>query len=1051
MSDERSLREQMPEGNAETVAREPVSPACPLATGMRLGRYRILRPLGAGGMGEVYVAEDERLGRQVAVKVIRSSRTLSREARARFEQEACSASALTHPNIITIHDIGDDGDQPFIVMELLDGRSLRDVLRERLPAGDLLRLALQMTDALCAAHDRGIVHRDLKPENIFVTTEGNAKILDFGVARIRPQEVDEDAATSEHLTVRGSAIGTAGYMAPEVIAGQPADVRADVFSLGCMLYEMTGGHRAFDGRNVIEILAATLREDPAPLRASRDDLPPAFSLIVEKSLRKDPAARYSSIRELRADLLAIASAAQVSSLAPERSRSLPRPDFPLLGREEELQAIRSMIIEEKARLVTLTGPGGSGKTRLVITAAEELSDWFGGRVFFVPLAAVSESDLVGAAIARALNAGDPSRAPLPAVIASLRATEERSLLVIDNFEQVIEAASDLAELIAACPSVVILVTSREILHLYAERTIAVPPLALPEPGVEADVLQNPAVMLFVQRARAVNPSLELDPANVAAIAEICRNLDGLPLAIELAAARTRLITPRAMLARIGERLKLLTGGARDLPGRQQTLRRTLDWSYELLGVDEQALLRRLSVFAGSFTLEQAEAVADPFGRLELEVVEGVGSLVDKSLLVRKGEEDGEPRFAMLGVVRDYTAERLVATGEEQETRKAHAAYYLVLAEEGGQRPEENAVWLARVAREHDNLRAAIEWTTATGRTEWGLRIGIAIFPFWERSEHISEGRRRFDALLANREGADDLLRARAIFSDAVLACRQKDYGPAVQGAEASRAMFRRLGDGGGIAVSSNALGVMFTDMRDLDRAAASFEEALSVWRSSGDKASYARSLMNLAMVRRLQGDHESARRMYVETEALFRRLGDGASAAWALNHQGDVAREVEHLDEASGHYTAALTAFRELGDSWGIASSLVDIGSLARRQGRFDDAYAAYRDSLEHFARVGHSRGIARVLEAMSLLAVEQQHHERALTLAGAASRIRDVHGAPLSEQEQAELDQGLEKARRALDLEGARQPYQCGRCMGVREAIGYAMAGGEGPPLRQR
>ncbi|HUP47501.1 MAG TPA: protein kinase [Thermoanaerobaculia bacterium] len=1045
MSDERSLRNPATDLSAETVAREPVSPACPLAKGVRLGRYRILRPLGAGGMGEVYVAEDERLGRQVAVKVIRSSRALSPLARARFEQEACAASALTHPNIITIHDIGDDGDQPFIVMELLEGRSLRDTLRERLPAGDLLRLALQMTDALSAAHERGIVHRDLKPENIFVTSEGNAKILDFGVARIRPQEIDEDAATHEQLTMKGSAIGTAGYMAPEVIAGQPADVRADVFSLGCMLYEMAAGRRAFEGRNVIEVLAASLREDPAPLQGAREDLPPAFSLIVEKSLQKDPAARYSSIRELREDLLALAAAVQGGRVA-ERGRSLPQPDFPLLGREMELQAIRSMIIDEKARLVTLTGPGGSGKTRLAITAAEELSDWFGGRVFFVPLAAVSEPDLVGAAMARALHAGDPSRAPLPTVIAALRSTEERSLLVIDNFEQVIEAASELAELIAACPTVVMLVTSREILHLYAERAIPVPPLPLPGTDVDsgsAETLKNPAVMLFVQRARAVNPSLDLGPANVAAIVEICRKLDGLPLAIELAAARTRLITPRAMLARIGERLKLLTGGARDLPGRQQTLRRTLDWSYELLSVGEQALLRRLSVFAGSFTLEEAEAVADPFGRLELEVVDGVGSLVDKSLLLHKGEEDGEPRFAMLGVVRDYAAELLVAGEEEEETRKAHAAYYLVLAEEGGQRPEENAGWLARIAREHDNLRAAIEWTTATGRTEWGLRIGIAIFPFWERSEHVSEGRRRFVALLANPEGADDLLRARALFSASVLACTQKDYAAATEDCQASLAMFRRLDDGRGVAVSCNCLGVVFTELRDLDRAAASFEEAISVWRSAGDEASYARTLMNLAMVRRLQGDHESARRMYVETEALFRRIGDSASAAWALNHRGDVARELERFDEASGHYSAALAAFRELGDSWGIASSLVDLGSLARRQGRFDDAHAAYRDSLEHFARVGHSRGIARVLEAMSLLAVEQEHHERALTLAGAASRIRDVHGAPLSVDEQAELDRGLDRARRALDLEGARKPYQCGRCMGVNEAIGYAIAGG--------
>ncbi|HEX6177087.1 MAG TPA: tetratricopeptide repeat protein, partial [Thermoanaerobaculia bacterium] len=634
--------------------------------------------------------------------------------------------------------------------------------------------------------------------------------------------------------------------------------------------------------------------------------------------------------------------------------------------------------------------------------------------------------------------------PFPAVIASLRASEIRKLLVIDNFEQVIDAASDLADLIAACPSVTVLVTSRELLHLYAERTMTVPPLALPDVRGGASSpysLTSPAVMLFLQRARAVNPSLTTDQQNIDAIAEICRKLDGLPLAIELAAARTRLITPRAMLSRIGERLKLLTGGARDLPGRQQTLRRTLDWSYELLSDDEQKLLRRLSAFAGAFTLEQAEAVADPFTQMEIDIVDGVGSLVDKSLVVRKGEEDGEPRFELLGVVRDYAAEQLVASGEEQETRKAHAAYYIVLTEEGGQRQEDNAAWLARIAREHDNIRAALEWTTVSGRTDWGLRIALGVFAYWERSEHISEGRKRLDALLSRAEDGDSLLRARAMFSAAVLACTQKDWTVATERAEASRAMFRRLGDERGIAVCCNCLGVVATEVGALDRASEVFQEALSLWSAVGEEASYARSLMNLAMIGRLRGDHEAARQMYMETEALFRRLGDRASAAWALNHQGDVARELDQFDEAERLYTSALAAFREIGDSWGIASSRADMGTLARRQRRFDTAHAAYRDSLEHFTRVGHPRGVARVLEAMAILAVEEEQHERALTLAGAASRIREVHGAPLPEDERRDLDEALDRARRASDLDGARQPYQCGRCMGVTEAVRYAIA----------
>ncbi|HVT44714.1 MAG TPA: protein kinase [Thermoanaerobaculia bacterium] len=1018
-------------------------------SGTSLGRYRIVRPLGAGGMGEVYVAEDGRLGRQVAIKVIRGSRAVTPLARARFEQEARAASALNHPNIVTIHDISEDNDQPFIVMELLEGKSLRDVVSTPLSCEMLLRVATQIADALSSTHERGIVHRDLKPENVFVTNEGTAKILDFGIARIRRAEEDEqNSATEERLTVEGSAVGTIGYMAPEVIAGGSADFRADIFSFGCILYEMATGVRPFPGNTALEVITACLRESPPGVSERRPDLPPSLSLIIETALRKDPAQRYDSTQRLRDELVALAGVSTVAAKTRPGS-SLPRCEYPLLGREEELARIQSLFIEEGARLVTLTGPGGSGKTRLAIAIAEHLLSWFGGRVFFVPLASVGEEDLVGAAIAQALGGLDPSRSPLAAAIAGLQAISARTLLVIDNFEQVIDAAPDLAELIAACPSLTILVTSREILHLYAERNVPVPLLAVPEgdsePSLE-EALQSPAVLLFIERARAANPSFELDSGNVAAVVEICRRLDGLPLAIELAAARSRMITPNAMLMRLEQRLKLLTGGARDLPDRQQTLRRTLDWSHELLTPAEQTLFGRLSVFASGFTLEEAEAVADPFGRLDLDIVDGIGSLVDKSLAVRKGEVEGEPRFGYLGIVRDYAGEHLAASGEEHATRRAHAAYFLVLAEEGGQAlaTGDSPIWLTRLARDHDNLRAALEWATASGEVEWGLRIAVGIFPFWERTEHLSEGRKRLKALLSLPDpGGNELLRARALFALGVLACTQRDHTAAAERAEESLELYRRLEDAGGIAVSCNCLGLTYTELGDLERAAMNLKESLRIWKRLGDDASYARSLINLAMVHRLQHDYEGARAIYSETEALFARVNDRTSVAWTLNYQGDVAREMEKLDEASTLYRAALVSFRNLGDSWGIASSLIDLGNLARIRGQLEEATEVYREALAEFARLGHTRGIARVLEAMALLAVDQNQPERALTLAGAASRLRDILGLAVAEQEQAELARGLTTARDSLDLENARQPYQCGRCMSLGEAIDYARSGG--------
>lgn len=1012
---------------------------CPLVVGSRLGRYRIVGILGAGGVGEVYVAQDERLGREVALKVIKGSSSITDRARARFEQEARAASSLNHPNIVTIHDIGEDAGQPFIVMELLNGKTLRELAREPLPLNDLLRIAAQMADALAATHERGIVHRDLKPENVFVTAQGAAKILDFGIARMRAGLED---LPDEHHTREGSAIGTVGYMAPEVINCETADSRADIFSLGCILYEMATGTAPFRGRSANEILAATLRDIPEPVSRRRPDLPPQLARIIERSLEKDRSLRPESTRDLRNELFELSTSVSTPSRERPAAPAIPRADFPMLGREEELALVLDLLSEQKARLVTLSGPGGTGKTRLSIEVIDRLSSHFRGRIFFVPLASIVEKDQVAPAIARALGSVDPTRSALSGAIAELQTTSARTLLVLDNFEHVVAAAPEISELLAGCPSVSILVTSREILHLYGERNVPVPLLSLPESGAESsieDAMKSPAVMLFAERARAVSPSFTLTADNVSAVVEICRRLDGLPLAIELAAARARLITPQEMLARLEQRFRLLTGGARDLPDRQQTLRRTLDWSHELLSADEQALFRRLSVFVGGFTLDAAEAVADPFGRLGIDVVDGIGSLADKSLLVDRRIEGEEARFAMLETVRDYAAERLDASGEQQAARKAHAAYFLVLAEEEGEAGVTKTNALARFAREHENFRAAIDWLTAAGNTEWGLRLAVAIFPFWERSEHLSEGRKRLDALVALPHSGDELLRARALFTLSVLACAQHDYSTAVKRAEESCDICRRLDDVTGLAVSSNCLGIARRELRDLGRAAESLEESLEYWSRTGDDMSYARSLSNLANVREMQGEFAAAREIYAETEERFKRLGDLASAAWALNHQGDIARAMRQFDEASRLYDTALASFRALGDDWGIASSLVDIGKLARLRGDLDAARAAYREALEGFSRLAHKRGIARVLEALALLAADEAKNEEALTLAGAASRLRELLGAPLPKEERLELDRSLDAARQSLAAADARQPYQCGRCMSIEEAVRYA------------
>src|SRR5437660_3956489 len=434
------------------------------------------------------------------------------------------------------------------------------------------------------------------------------------------------------------------------------------------------------------------------------------------------------------------------------------------------------------------------------------------------------------------------------------------LLLLDNFEHLVQAAPTVAELLATGPNLKIMVTSRAALHVYGEHEFPVPPLALPDsrsvPSVQV-LLQCPAVALFVHRATAASPDFELSRENAPAVTEICTRLDGLPLAIELAAARVKVLSPSSMLTRLASRLQLLTGGARDLPTRQQTLRGAIDWSYDLLNAAEQKLFRRLSVFVGGCNLEGVEAVCDTKSDLDLDLLDGMASMVDKSLLQQVEPAKGESRFVMLETIREYALEKLETSGEEALTKRAHAAYCLVLAEEQAteQSGAEGAEWLERFTFEHDNFRAGLEWLTETGDAEWGLRLGTALFRFWEMREYLAEGRDRLDKLLKLAgAAAPTKARARALFAAGVLADEQGDYASADTLIQASLEIARELKDKQGIAVSLNALAVQARDRGDIAAARSLLEESLVLWRESGDRRAVARSLSNLANVLTLEGN-----------------------------------------------------------------------------------------------------------------------------------------------------------------------------------------------------
>ena len=731
-----------------------------------------------------------------------------------------------------------------------------------------------------------------------------------------------------------------------------------------------------------------------------------------------------------------------------RASNLPVSRTGFVGREKEAAAAGELLLRPDVRLVTVTGPGGIGKTRLAVEVASMLSEKFSGGTYFVPLSPLSDPGLIAAVIAQTMGLrGTGSQSPLEILKESLRdSLGTPMLLLLDNFEHLLPAAPTVAELLVMGPNLKILVTSRAALHLYGEHEFLVPPLGLPDPlcvpPVE-DLPRYPAVALFVQRAVAAKPDFELNRENAAAVAEICAQLDGLPLAIELAAARVKVLSPASLLARLASRLQLLTGGARDLPQRQQTLRAAMDWSYDLLNPAEQKLFRRLSVFVGGCNLEGVEAVCDTKGDLDLDLLDGMGSMVDKSLVLQVPATGGEARFSMLETIREYAREKLEVSGEEAPTKRAHAAYCLVLAEEAPaeQTGTQSAGQMGHFVAEHGNFRAALEWLTDTGDAEWGLRLGAALFRFWEAREYLTEGRTRLGKLLKlPRAAAPTKFRARALFAAGVLGGAQGDYAAADELVGESLDIARQLDDGQGVAVSLNALAVLAQDRGDIAAAHALFEESLAVWRELGDSKDVARALSNLANVATLQGDHARASSLYEECLAIFQGLGDRTGVAWSLNSQGDVARDRGDAPAARELYGQGLAIFRELGDRWGIAGTLADLGSMAREERDFSAAHSLYRESLKIFQELEHKRGIARLLECFACVAAAQYHSERALRLAGAAAALRQNIGAPLTPAEKAKLEANLKCTRPGLSETSSTAAWLEGWELPVERAIEEAL-----------
>ncbi len=670
-----------------------------------------------------------------------------------------------------------------------------------------------------------------------------------------------------------------------------------------------------------------------------------------------------------------------------RQHNLPAQATALIGREREVSELCDLLRQPAVRLVTLTGPGGTGKTRLALQTAAELIEHFPQGVWFVNLAPVTDAALVLPAIAQTLDIREiAGRTWSETLRDALR--DQQLLLVLDNFEQIVAAAVEIATLLAAAPQLKILVTSREALHLAAEHVVAVPPLALPERMVRLPIeqfSQYEALRLFIERARAVRADFSITNTNAPVLAEICWRLDGLPLAIELAAARIRLFTPEALLARLEQRLSLLTTGPRDLPARHQTLRTTIDWSYALLTTDEQILFRRVAVFLNGCQIEAIERICDLDATLGTKLLDCLAALVDKSLVKQYSDSSGEPRFSMLETIREYALERLIAFEEEETVRRAHAAYYLDFAEvaelqlTSGRRQD----WVLRLEQDNDNLRAALTWSrSATNGDTILLRLAGALWWFWHFCGYAATGRTWLEEALTSEAGQMATEgRAKALCGAGALADHQGDHETARVWLEESIALYRAVGNrrGLGYALTYFGLVVGHQSQPDYHVARISFEESIELLRNIGDHWGLALAIQLLGEIDWYECKYEIAKTLFEESTHLFAELGDHWGHARGLGLVGFVLHDQEHDNQAHLCFEESIAAMRTIGDKFVLAALLTKHGQVLRCLGEYEQAVACYNESIVSFQALGNTQWTSDPLRSLGFVALHQGDVVRAI------------------------------------------------------------------------
>ena len=985
-------------------------------------RYRLDAVLGHGGMGAVYRGHDLQLERDVAIKLLNQV-VFIRDERDQLFHEAKLIAKLRHPNIVSVFDVGDFGDTPFFVMEYVDGGSLRDQ-----PGGDFddrIRITIQICRGLTYAHEQGIIHRDLKPENVLLEKEGRVKLADFGIAR----------SDVTRFTSQGQIAGTAHYLAPEIIKGEAIDNRTDLYSLGVIMYEMNAGKLPFDADTLIGLINQHLFQEVIPPQEINPDIPPNLNELILRLLNKDPGGRPSSGSEV---VQALEKISGTNTLDTETIEKIPVPtritnhnlkahSSSFVGRQADLKRIHKLLSNADNRLLTLVGSGGIGKTRLATQAAYKVLDMYPDGVWMIELASLTEAGLlpqrVAAVFGVSAQEARQGQGETEVLVDYLR--DKLLLLVIDNCEHLIESCAEFVDtLLNGCPNLRVLATSREDLRIPGETIYRVNPLVLPGDNILPEENRNSeAIQLFIERAAAARRDFELSPENSTAIYQICSQLDGLPLAIELAAARIKLLTPEQIAERLEDRFQLLTAGSRTALPRHQTLEAAMDWSYDLLSDTEQVLLRILSVFSGGFSLGDVDGVIEHSETDRVLVFDVIAQLVDKSLVLID-EHEGNRRYKVLETVKQYGIKKLQEAGEYETARQGHLDYFVQLAEQSDLdlRSSHQIESLSLLDAEHDNLRSALRWSLNTENKDMALRLVGALGWYWFMRGYWVESAVWLKLSMELSKAADPMLEARAIIragglelirgkvegkiehvEQALQVCRTYndlegtawclnllgqagtwgyiDSDIAIANLSESINLFSKIDDEWGTAWSTRYLGQVVELTGELDRSIELQKNALDSFEKNGDIWNCAHSLYLVGGSYYKNGNFDDARWAYEQSLENCKLVEDKVMAAHAIRGLAQLAIQLDELDKAEQLSQDALEALQKIGDDNCAAGALRDLGEIYRIRGDFTLAYNMLNESLEKFNLLGNEAPICLVLERFAALAASTGDNNKSVLL----------------------------------------------------------------------